>query len=68
MMGTRRAVVVLLVPDRLGENSSLFRRDQSDSDGTFTLTGILPGATDWVGIERGWELNWGNQKSSRRTF
>jgi hypothetical protein len=33
-------VMVLLVPD---ENLILFRRDQSDSDGTFTLGNIVPG-------------------------
>ena len=36
----------------------LFRRDQSDSDGTFTLREILPGRYTVVAIERGWELDW----------
>jgi hypothetical protein len=36
----------------------LFRRDQSDSDGTFTLREILPGRYTVVAIERGWDLDW----------
>ncbi len=54
------AAMVLLVPDHPGENHILFRRDQSDSDGTFTLAGILPGHYRLVAIERGWELEWAN--------
>ena len=54
------AAMVLLVPDRPRENHILFRRDQSDSDGTFTLAGILPGHYRLVAIERGWELEWAN--------
>jgi protocatechuate 3,4-dioxygenase beta subunit len=52
------AAMVLLVPDHSDENNILFRRDQSDSDGTFTLSGILPGRYHVVAIERGWELEW----------
>ena len=54
------AAMVLLVPDHPRENHILFRRDQSDSDGTFTLAGILPGHYRLVAIERGWELEWAN--------
>ena len=54
------AAMVLLVPDHSRENHILFRRDQSDSDGTFTLAGILPGHYRLVAIERGWELEWAN--------
>lgn len=56
------AAMVLLVPDHPGENHILFRRDQSDSDGTFTLAGILPGHYRLVAIERGWELEWANPR------
>jgi protocatechuate 3,4-dioxygenase beta subunit len=54
------AAMVVLVPDHPRENHILFRRDQSDSDGTFTLAGILPGHYRLVAIERGWELEWAN--------
>jgi 5-hydroxyisourate hydrolase-like protein (transthyretin family) len=56
------AAMVLLVPDYPRENRVLFRRDQSDSDGTFTLPGILPGHYRVVAIERGWELEWANPR------
>lgn len=50
--------MVLLVPQHPSEEATLFRRDQSDSDGTFTLREILPGRYTVVAIERGWELDW----------
>jgi hypothetical protein len=56
------AAMVLLVPDHPGENHILFRRDQSDSDGTFTLSGILPGRYRLIAIERGWELEWASPR------
>jgi hypothetical protein len=56
------AAMVLLVPDHPAENHILFRRDQSDSDGTFTLSGILPGRYRLIAIERGWELEWANPR------
>jgi len=55
-------VMILLVPqaENLTESElgELVRMDQSDSDGTFTLGGILPGKYVLVAIEDGWELEW----------
>jgi hypothetical protein len=39
-------------------SSSLVRRDQSDSDGTFSLFNVLPGKYTVVAIENGWSLLW----------
>lgn len=50
--------MVLLVPQHPTEETTLFRRDQSDSDGTFTLRQILPGRYTLIAIERGWEINY----------
>jgi len=50
--------MVVLVPQNPADEPMLFRRDQSDSDGTFTLREILPGRYTVVAIERGWELDW----------
>ena len=36
----------------------LFRRDQSDSDGTFALSRIVPGRYSLLSIEDGWDLEW----------
>lgn len=51
-------VLVILVPEVPEHNLVLFRRDQSDSDGSFNLNGILPGKYTLVAIENGWELEW----------
>jgi 5-hydroxyisourate hydrolase-like protein (transthyretin family) len=52
--------MVLLVPQSLEGNVDLFRRDQSDSDGTFSLYQVLPGRYTVVAIEDGWDLDWQN--------
>jgi protocatechuate 3,4-dioxygenase beta subunit len=51
-------VLVILVPADPEHNQILFRRDQSDSDGTFTLPSVVPGVYTLVAIENGWELEW----------
>jgi hypothetical protein len=57
--GLSQAMVVL-VPQSLEGNLDLFRRDQSDSDGTFSLYQVLPGRYTVVAIENGWDLDWQN--------
>ncbi len=52
--------MVVLVPQDPGNNSPLFRRDQSDSDGTFTLANVVPGQYTVIAIANGWDLEWGN--------
>jgi len=54
------AVMVLLAPEDPKNNQILFRRDQSDSDGTFDVLNIVPGRYRLLAIERGWELEWAN--------
>jgi len=54
--------MVILVPQHAENEPSLFRRDQSDSDGTFSLYQILPGRYTLVAIEKGWELDWHNPR------
>ena len=51
-------IMVLLAPD---DNPVLFRRDQSDSDGSFTLGNVVPGHYRLLAVERGWELEWANR-------
>jgi 5-hydroxyisourate hydrolase-like protein (transthyretin family) len=51
-------VMVVLVPEVPDHNLVLFRRDQSDSDGSFNLPGVHPGKYTVVAIENGWELDW----------
>jgi uncharacterized GH25 family protein len=50
--------MVVLVPAEPKGNHDLFRRDQSDLDGTFSLPGIIPGSYTVLAIENGWDLDW----------
>jgi hypothetical protein len=52
--------MILLVPKKLENNLSLVRRDQSDSDGTFTLPEILPGQYLVLALQNAWDLEWQN--------
>ena len=51
-------VMIVLVPQNPEENLDLFRRDQSDLDGSFGLQQIIPGAYTILAIEDGWDLDW----------
>jgi hypothetical protein len=50
--------MILLVPQDPENNLPLFRRDQSDSDGSFTLSPVLPGRYTLLALENGWDLQW----------
>jgi 5-hydroxyisourate hydrolase-like protein (transthyretin family) len=52
--------MIVLVPQDAANNSPLFRRDQSDSDGTFTLPNVVPGQYTVLALANGWDLEWGN--------
>jgi hypothetical protein len=50
--------MVVLVPKNPEGNRDLFRRDQSDLDGTFSLRAVVPGSYTVLAIENGWDLDW----------
>ena len=50
--------MMVLVPRNPDGNRDLFRRDQSDLDGTFTFPNVIPGSYTAVAIEDGWDLDW----------
>jgi protocatechuate 3,4-dioxygenase beta subunit len=50
--------MVVLVPRNPESNRELFRRDQSDQDGSFLLRSVIPGSYTIVAIENGWDLDW----------
>jgi hypothetical protein len=52
--------MILLVPEDPDINLPKFRRDQSDSDGTFTMFDVVPGRYRMLAIDDGWDLEWGN--------
>jgi hypothetical protein len=51
-------VMILLIPNQSENHTFRFRRDQSDSDGSFTLQEVLPGRYTLVAIENGWNQQW----------
>ncbi len=50
--------MVVLVPKDPELHRDLFRRDQSDLDGTFSLPGVVPGLYTVLAIQDGWEMDW----------
>jgi len=52
--------MIVLVPQDAANNTPLFRRDQSDSDGTFTLPNVVPGQYTVIALANGWDLDWSN--------
>jgi Carboxypeptidase regulatory-like domain len=54
--------MVLLVPITVGEPGSIaeLRRDQTNTDGSFDLTFVIPGQYILIAIDRGWNINWGD--------
>lgn len=55
-------VMVVLVPNDPSASPALYRRDQSDSDGSFLLRNASPGQYRIVAIEDGWDLEWARPK------
>jgi hypothetical protein len=54
----KAGVLVLLVPRDAVDFAELVRRDQSNSDGSFSMHGAVPGEYTVVAIENGWGLDW----------
>ena len=51
-------VMVVLVPIGAESTIELFRRDQSDFDGSFLLPDVVPGSYAVIAIEDGWNVDW----------
>jgi hypothetical protein len=50
--------MIVLVPKNPETDHDLFRRDQSDLDGSFSLKNVIPGSYSIIAIENGWDLDW----------
>jgi len=50
--------MVVLVPNDPAEHLDLFRRDQSDLDGTFAIKNVVPGTYTVLAIDDGWDIDW----------
>jgi hypothetical protein len=55
----KAGAMIVLIPSGVTDNVELFRRDQSDLDGSFLLPNVIPGKYTAVAIEDGWDLEWG---------
>jgi hypothetical protein len=51
-------IMVALVPKNPEAQLELFRRDQSDLDGSFILPSIIPGAYTIIAVEDAWGFPW----------
>jgi Carboxypeptidase regulatory-like domain len=51
-------VMVVLIPKDPLAHNDLFRRDQSDFDGTFAVGGVIPGSYTIVAVEDAWGFEW----------
>src|SRR5262249_49259110 len=51
-------VMVALIPKDPESHRELFRRDQSDLDGTFVLRGIIPGTYTLIAVDDAWGFAW----------
>lgn len=52
--------MVVLIPRDPVSDLIMFRRDESDSDGTFSLRDVLPGTYIVIALDNGWDLDWAN--------
>jgi protocatechuate 3,4-dioxygenase beta subunit len=51
-------VMIALIPKDPESHLDMFRRDQSDSDGSFVLPGVIPGLYTLVAVEHAWGFPW----------
>src|SRR5258708_19024840 len=50
--------MVVLVPKDPERHQDMFRRDQSDLDGSFALPDVVPGSYTVVAVEDAWGFDW----------
>ena len=58
--------MIVLLPEDFQNNVQLIRRDQTDSDGSFTLRQVPSGHYTMLAIANGWELEWMNPEVLRK--
>jgi len=51
-------VMVVLIPKDPLSHNDMFRRDQSDFDGTFLVRRVIPGSYTLVAVEDAWGFEW----------
>jgi hypothetical protein len=58
--------LIVLVPHQPSAYSALLRRDQSDSDGSFSLRDVPAGKYTVIAIQDGWKLDWTDRETMAR--
>src|SRR5215472_3191586 len=59
-------IMVVLIPASPESQQDLFRRDQTDSDGSFSLPDIIPGTYTVAAIEDAWAFDWSQPSALAR--
>jgi len=59
-------IMVVLIPASPDSQQDLFRRDQTDSDGSFSLPDIIPGTYTVAAIEDAWDFDWSQPSALAR--
>jgi hypothetical protein len=59
-------IMVVLIPLSPESQEDLFRRDQSNSDGSFSLPDIIPGTYTVAAIEDAWDFDWSQPSALAR--
>jgi hypothetical protein len=59
--------MILLVPASFGNPNGLtiMRRDQTNTDGSFELSDVIPGQYILTAIDHGWQVNWSDPSTLR---
>jgi hypothetical protein len=58
--------MIVLIPRQPSAYRALVRRDQSDSDGSFSLHDVPAGQYTVIAIEDGWKLDWTRRENLAR--
>jgi len=59
-------VMVALIPKDPQSHLDMFRRDQSDSDGSFVLPDVIPGTYTLIAVEDAWGFPWQQPDALKR--
>lgn len=63
---TSSGVMVALIPKDPQSHLDMFRRDQSDSDGSFVLRDVIPGTYTLIAVEDAWGFPWQQPDALKR--
>jgi Carboxypeptidase regulatory-like domain len=59
-------VMVALIPKDPQSHTDMYRRDQSDSDGSFVLRDVIPGSYTLIAVEDAWGFPWQQPDALKR--